>query len=247
MGNLPVTKFSPIGFFDSGLGGLCIRDAVKELCPSEKTVYIADSVNCPYGKKSIESIREFSRSHTRKLLDTYKCKMIVIACNTATAAAINVLRDEHPDIPFIGLEPAIKPAAISSKTGKIGVLATAGTFGGAHYLGTKARYAQNVEVISAQADEFVELVERGEISGAHAEEVVKSVISPLLEKGCDRIVLGCTHFPHLKHLISSAAGEGVEIIDSTTAVAKHVREILLEKDIFNPSLETASEHIFIRY
>ena len=147
-----------VGFFDSGLGGLCILDAFVALCPNESTVYIADSANCPYGNRPADEIVRLSRANTEELLSR-GCKMVVVACNTATAAAIDTLRAEWPDVPFIGIEPALKPAALESKTGIVGVLATAGTFGGRLYRETKAKFAKDVTVIATVADEFVEIVE----------------------------------------------------------------------------------------
>ena len=151
-------KGGAVGFFDSGLGGLCILDAFKALCPHESTIYIADSKNCPYGNKPAAEIVKLAESNTRRLLRR-GCKMVVVACNTATAAAIDFLRERHPEVPFIGIEPAVKPAALRSKTGVVGVLATAGTFGGRLYNETKAKFAKDVTVIATVADEFVEIVE----------------------------------------------------------------------------------------
>ena len=148
----------PVGFFDSGIGGTCILNAFKNLCPDAETVYIADSKNCPYGNKPAEEIIRLSEANVKKLLKK-NCKMIVVACNTATAAAIDYLRAKYPEIPYVGLEPAVKPAALRSKTGVVGVLATAGTFHGRLYNETKAKFAKNVTVIAAQADEFVTIVE----------------------------------------------------------------------------------------
>lgn len=155
---------APVGFFDSGLGGLCILEAFRRLCPNEETVYIADSRNCPYGNRSADEIRRISEENVAKLLK-YDCKIIVVACNTATAAAIDTLRANHPEIPFVGIEPAVKPAALHSRSGVVGVLATVGTFSGRLYRETKRKFAKDVTVLAAVADEFVTLVERGETSG----------------------------------------------------------------------------------
>ena len=149
----------PVGFFDSGIGGTCILNAFRRLCPDEETVYIADSKNCPYGNKPAEEIIRLSEANVKKLLRK-NCKLIVVACNTATAAAIDYLRTKYPQVPFVGLEPAIKPAALRSKTGVVGVLATAGTFHGRLYNETKAKFAKNVTVLAVQADEFVIEVEK---------------------------------------------------------------------------------------
>ena len=239
-----VAKGGAVGFFDSGLGGLCILDAFKALCPHESTIYIADSKNCPYGNKPAAEIVKLAESNTRRLLRR-GCKMVVVACNTATAAAIDFLRERHQEVPFIGIEPAVKPAALRSKTGVVGVLATAGTFGGRLYNETKAKFAKDVTVIATVADEFVELVERKEISGAAAERVVRARIEPLLKAGCDKIVLGCTHFPHLKPLIEKICDGRAEVIDPSDAVARQAKRVLSARGLAAPASEKPS-HIFIR-
>ena len=237
-------KGGAVGFFDSGLGGLCILDAFKVLCPHESTIYIADSKNCPYGNKPAAEIVKLAESNTRRLLRR-GCKMVVVACNTATAAAIDFLRERHPEVPFIGIEPAVKPAALRSKTGVVGVLATAGTFGGRLYNETKAKFAKDVTVIATVADEFVELVERKEISGATAERVVRARIEPLLKAGCDKIVLGCTHFPHLKPLIEKICNGCAEVIDPSDAVVRQAKRVLSARGLAAPASAKPS-HIFIR-
>lgn len=237
-------KGGAVGFFDSGLGGLCILDAFKELCPHESTIYIADSRNCPYGNKPAAEIVKLAESNTRRLLRR-GCKMVVVACNTATAAAIDFLRERHPEVPFIGIEPAVKPAALRSKTGVVGVLATAGTFGGRLYNETKAKFAKDVTVIATVADEFVELVERNEISGVAAERVVRARIEPLLKAGCDKIVLGCTHFPHLKPLIEKICDGRAEVIDPSDAVARQARRVLSARGLL-ASASAKPSHVFLR-
>ena len=237
-------KGGAVGFFDSGLGGLCILDAFKALCPHESTVYIADSRNCPYGNKPADVIVRLAERHTRRLLKR-GCKMVVVACNTATAAAIDFLRERHPEVPFIGIEPAVKPAALRSKTGVVGVLATAGTFGGRLYNETKAKFARDVTVIATVADEFVELVERNEVSGANAERAVRAKVEPILAAGCDKIVLGCTHFPHLKPLIEKICAGRAEVIDPSDAVARQARRVLSARGLL-ASASAKPSHVFIR-
>lgn len=237
-------KGGAVGFFDSGLGGLCILDAFKALCPHESTIYIADSKNCPYGNKPAAEIVKLAESNTRRLLRR-GCKMVVVACNTATAAAIDFLRERHPEVPFIGIEPAVKPAALRSKTGVVGVLATAGTFGGRLYNETKAKFARDVTVIATVADEFVELVERNEVSGANAERAVRAKVEPILAAGCDKIVLGCTHFPHLKPLIEKICDGRAEVIDPSGAVARQARRVLSARGLAAPASAKPS-HVFLR-
>lgn len=233
----------PIGFFDSGVGGLCIRDAVRALLPREDTVYIADSAHCPYGNKSPEEVRALAQAHTRTLLEK-GCKMVVVACNTATAAAIDALRAGWPDVPFVGMEPAVKPAALRSTSGVVGVLATQGTFNGRLYRETCARCAKKTVVLMCVADEFVTLVERGETSGPRAEAVVRAKVEPLLAAGADHLVLGCTHFPHLKPLIEQVAAGRAAVIEPSAAVARQAKRLLAERDWLNPSGGTS--HVFVR-
>lgn len=222
-----------VGFFDSGVGGLCILEAFRKICPQVATEYIADTKNCPYGNRSPEEIRKLAEANVRKLLKS-GCTMIVVACNTATAAAIDYLRAKYPDIPFIGLEPALKPAARNSKTGIVGVLATAGTFHGRLYNETKAKFATNTTVLAVVADEFVEAVEklfRGEVRLTDLEPIVRMRIEPLLKAGCDKIVLGCTHFPHLKPLIEKVCGDRAEVLDPAPAVARQAKRVLVERGL----------------
>lgn len=222
-----------VGFFDSGVGGLSILEAFRKLCPQVATEYIADTANCPYGNKPPEEIRKLAEANVKKLL-TRGCAMIVVACNTATAAAIDYLRAKYPEISFIGLEPAIKPAALKSKTGIVGVLATAGTFHGRLYNETKAKFAANTTVLAVVADEFVEAVEklfRGEVLLEDLEPIVRRRIEPLLKAGCDKIVLGCTHFPHLKPLIEKVCGDRAEVIDPAPAVARQAKRVLIERGL----------------
>ena len=229
-----MSKTDPIGFFDSGVGGLCIRDAVRALLPREDTLYIADSAHCPYGNKSADEVRARSRELTQRLLAA-GCKMVVVACNTATAAAIDALRAEWPDVPFVGMEPAVKPAALHSRTGVVGVLATQGTFNGRLYRETRARFAAKTTVLAAVADDWVQLVERGELTGARAEASVRAKVEPLLAAGADHLVLGCTHFPHLAPLIAQIAQGRAVIVEPSAAVARQVRRLLAARNLLNPS------------
>jgi glutamate racemase len=232
-----------VGFFDSGVGGTCILRAFQALCPGVPTEYIADSAHCPYGNKPPEEIVRLSVANTEELLRR-GCGIVVVACNTATAAAIDYLRTNYPETPFVGIEPATKPAALRSKTGVVGVLATAGTFHGRLYNETKAKFAKNVTVLAVVADEFVEIVEKwkgGKVEKwkgadddipmdaalrARTEKVVRAKVEPLLKAGADRIVLGCTHFPHLKPVIEKVCAGRAEVIDPSAAVARQIRCVL---------------------
>ena len=235
----------PVGFFDSGVGGMCILDAFRRLCPAESTVYIADSANCPYGNRPAEEIVRLSEANVEELLSC-GCKAVVVACNTATAAAIDYLRRRYADVPFVGLEPAVKPAALRSRTGVVGVLATEGTFGGRLYNETKEKFARDVVVIATVADEFVTLVERGETSGPAAEAAVRARLTPLIDAGCDMIVLGCTHFPHLRPLMEKVSAGRAAILDPSDAVARQARRVLESRGLLAPASNEAV-HEFIRH
>lgn len=216
-----------VGFFDSGVGGRCILDAFSRICPGEPTVYVADTENCPYGNRSPEEIVRLSERISADLIGR-GCEVVVVACNTATAAAIDHLRMTWPDTPFVGMEPAVKPAALGSKSGIVGVLATRGTFNGRLYRATSAKLSGTVRIIECVADEFVDLVERGVVSGAEAEIAVRRRLEPLLDAGADRIVLGCTHFPHLKKVMERVAHGRAEIVDPSDAVARRIADVLGE-------------------
>ena len=201
-----------IGIFDSGSGGLSVYRELVKLLPLEQYRYYADNAHCPYGEKSPLYIQRRARFITERFLD-WDAHVIVVACNTATAAAIATLRREYPDVPFVGMEPAVKPAALGTETGVIGVLATAGTLKGSKYLNTRGLYETDVRIVEHVGQGFVELVERGILDGPEAEETVKASLQPLLDAGADRIVLGCTHYPFLKPVIERLSGPGVQVID----------------------------------
>ena len=217
-----------IGIFDSGSGGLSVYREIVKLLPYERYVYYADNAHCPYGEKSAEYIRDRARAITDLLLGM-GADIIVVACNTATAAAITTLREEYPTVPFVGMEPAVKPAALGTKTGVIGVLATAGTLKGSKYLKTKGRFEDDVHIVEHVGEGVVELVEKGILDGSEAYATVKASLQPLLDAGADRIVLGCTHYPFLRPVIEAVAGPGVQVIDPAPAVARQTVR-MLEKD-----------------
>lgn len=218
-----------IGVFDSGIGGLSVLKELLKLLPDEHYAYYADSAHCPYGEKSREYIIDRARWITSFLLDK-GADIIVVACNTATAAAIKTLRKEWPEIPFVGIEPAVKPAALASRSGVIGVLATAGTLKGGNYLDLREKYSDTVTVVEHVGSGFVELVERDCLSGPEAEETVRRAVEPLLEAGADNLVLGCTHYPFLTQSISRIAGPSVHIINPAPAVAAQVERLYRPTD-----------------
>lgn len=228
-----------IGIFDSGSGGLSVLREILRVLPRERYIYYADNANCPYGEKTPEFIRGRGRAITEYLLSR-GAEIIVVACNTATAAAISTLRNEYP-VRFIGMEPAVKPAALSSKTGVIGVLATAGTLRGSKYLTTKGIYEEDVKIVEHVGQGFVELVENGTLDGPVAEETVRKSLEPLLEAGADRIVLGCTHYPFLRKVIQRVAGPDVTIIDPAPAVARHLLEVMREENLVAEPVEATGD------
>ena len=214
-----------IGFFDSGIGGLSIwKEAVRVLPPTD-TVYLSDNAFCPYGPKPPAEILERSIKITDFLL-SQGCSIIVIACNTATAVSIDFLRARY-GIPFVGLEPAVKPAAMGSKNHKIGVLATHGTLRGRLYQETARRYARDTEIVVQEVRGWVERVERGEIDPTpETLAIVREQLSPLLEAHVDSLVLGCTHFPFLRKAIEQVAGPSVRLYDPASAIARRIRQLL---------------------
>lgn len=230
-----------IGIFDSGIGGLSVFREIRKLLPDQGYIYYSDSAHCPYGEKSKEYIIDRARSITRRLMEM-GVEIVVVACNTATAAAISTLRKEFP-IKFIGMEPAIKPAAALTKTGVVGVLATAGTLKAEKYLDTREKWAQSITVVEHIGEGFVELVEKGQTSGAEAEAVVQNSLVPLLEAGADTIVLGCTHYPFLADTIKKVAaahgadGNSFHLIDPAPAVARHLLEVMEAEGIQTVSPE----------
>ena len=219
-----------IGIFDSGCGGLSVYRELVKVLPREQYHYFSDNAHCPYGEKSALYIQRRGRFITEFLLDR-GADIIVVACNTATAAAIATLRAEYPDIPFVGMEPAVKPAALGTRSGVIGVLATAGTLKGSKYLNTRGLYEDDVRIAEHVGQGFVELVEKGILDGPEAEAVVRASLQPLLESGADTIVLGCTHYPFLQGVIQRLAGPSVRVIDPAPAVARQTVHILEQRGI----------------
>jgi len=219
-----------IGIFDSGLGGISVWQALYDALPFESLLYLGDGARCPYGSRSSEEVCQFTEEAVERLLSN-GCKMIVVACNTATAVAIAHSREKYQNVPFVGLEPAVKPAALTTKTGIVGVLATKRSLEGDHFRRAEAKYGAEVTILKAVGEGFVEAVENNEEHTAQTAELVRKVVKPLVEAGADKIVLGCTHYPFLREEIAREAGDGVEIIDSSEAVARRVATLLDEYGI----------------
>ena len=230
-----------IGFFDSGIGGITIWESVNRLLPNENTIYLADSNNSPYGTKSYDELINISKENVNFLINK-KCKLIVVACNTATTNSINFLRESY-NLPFIGIEPAIKPAALNTKTGKIGVLATKGTLGSSLFEKTSNIHGNKVEIIEQHGIGLVELIEKGIYSGSKIDSLLKEYLNPMIENDIDKLVLGCTHYPLIKDSIKKIINESVEIIECSEAVALQTERILIKSNLINSGAEK-SEILF---
>lgn len=217
----------PVGVFDSGVGGLSVVAELMAQLPAQPLIYLADQANAPYGQRSLAEIRELSHGITRFLLGQ-GAHVIVIACNTASAAALHWLRGQYPAVPFVGMEPAVKPAAERTRSRHVGVMATQATFQGELFASLISRFGADVTVHTQVCPELVPLVEAGELATERARAAVAAYVRPLIEAGVDELVLGCTHYPFLRGLIEEAAGPGVEIIDPAPAVARQAGRVLAQ-------------------
>lgn len=222
---------SPIGIFDSGVGGLTIYEEIHKLLPHENIIYLADSKNAPYGEKTTEEIIDISVKNTEFLL-AQDCKLIVVACNTASTNAVKYLRN-HYDIPFIRVQPAIKPAALNSKTKIVGILATKSTLKSELLYETSQRFAQGVEVVEQVGEGLVSLIESGKMHSEEMSKLLKKHIEPMLAKNIDHLVLGCTHYPFLSDQIEEIVGDQVAILDSGEAIARQTKVILTQENLLN--------------
>ena len=228
----------PIGIFDSGVGGTSIWKEIHTLLPNENTIYLADSKYAPYGQKSKEEILKLSIKNTEFLLNK-NCKIIVVACNTATTNAIAYLRTNYA-VPFIGIEPAIKPAALQSKTKTIGILATKGTLSSELFHNTSELFTKDIKVIEQVGTGLVELIENGKKDSDEMSELLKRYCLPMVKENIDYLVLGCTHYPYLIPKLKEILPSTVKIIDSGAAVAKQTQQVLQDQILEKKSLETPS-------
>lgn len=240
--NIPIRSAdiadAPIGVFDSGVGGISVLQHIHALLPHEQLLYVADSRYAPYGNKTPQEIQ--SRCfEIADFLIAKSVKAIVVACNTATAAAIDMMREKY-SLPIIGMEPAVKPAAEASKNGVIGVLATVGTLKSAQFAGLLESYGRNVKVVTQGCIGLVECIERGELSTDNTFDLLKQYCQPLLDEGADTIVLGCTHYPFVKPLIQQIVGKNVTLIDTGAAVAKHLQKRLAALDLLTQQHQAGS-------
>jgi glutamate racemase len=235
-----MTNNNPIGLFDSGIGGTSIWKEIHHLLPNEDTIYLADSINAPYGEKTKEEIIHLSCKNTEFLLEN-NCKIIVVACNTATTNAIKELRAKY-NVPFIGIEPAIKPAATNSKTQKIGILATKGTLNSELFYKNVEKF-QDIQIIEQIGFGLVELIENGQINSKEIKTLLKKYLIPMIEQDIDYLVLGCSHYPYLIPQIKKIIPKNIQIIDSGEAVARQTKNILNDKVGFRNS-ENKSNQLF---
>lgn len=233
----------PIGIFDSGIGGLSVLRSIREQMPDEDLIYFGDQVHVPYGPRSTGQIQNFSERITRFLLK-HDSKIIVVACNTASAAALKYLRVTFPEISFVGMEPAVKPAAEKTQTGKVGVLATPATFQGALYASVVERFGAGVELFQHTCPGLVNQIETGELDSPKTRAILEDALLPMLEKNIDTVVLGCTHYPFVIPLIKQIAGGNVRVIDPAPSVARQVKRLLEAGRMMNRAGQGASIRFF---
>lgn len=214
-----------IGIFDSGVGGLSVLREIRAQLPGESLIYFADQGHVPYGPRPLEEVRAFSEEITHFLLEQ-GAKLVVVACNAASAAALHSLRAKFPDVPFVGMEPAVKPAAEQTRSGVVGVLATPATFQGALYASVVERFAQGVIVLQDTCPGLVGQIERGALDAAETRAILEKALNPMLERGIDTVVLGCTHYPFVIPLIRQIVGDTVRVIDPAPAVTRQVKRVL---------------------
>lgn len=232
-----------IGVFDSGIGGTSIWKEITTLLPNENTIYLSDSKNAPYGDKSRQEIIDLSIKNTEFLLNK-NCKLIVVACNTATTNAIKILREKF-SVPFIGIEPAIKPASLKTKTNTIGILATKGTLNSELFENTSRNINKEIIIKETIGKGLVELIEEGKIDSTEMMDLLTSYLKPMLKENIDCLVLGCTHYPYLIPKIREIIGDKIEIIDSGQAVAKQTKAILERHQLLNMDDKTGNHQFYI--
>ena len=233
----------PLGVFDSGIGGLSVLREILRQHPREDVIYIADQDHVPYGPRPITEVRGFSTQITRFLLAN-GAKLIVVACNTASAAALYHLRELFPDTPFVGMEPAIKPAAEKTQSGVVGVLATPATFQGALYASVIERFAHDVVVLQDTCPGLITQIENGELQAMATKRTLEKALRPMIARGVDRIVMGCTHYPFVIPLIREIVGPGVEVIDPAPAVARQVGRLLTAHGIQSQNPKPGRIHFY---
>ncbi|MCT8340452.1 glutamate racemase [Flavobacteriaceae bacterium TK19130] len=233
---------NPIGLFDSGVGGTSIWKEIHALLPNENTLYLADSKNAPYGSKSAEEIIELSHKNTEKLLEE-NCKIIVVACNTATTNAIEILRQQY-SVPFIGIEPAIKPAALLTETKSIGILATKGTLSSALFHKTAETFTKDISIVEIVGEGLVPLIEKGKWESPETKELLQQYLTPMLDANIDHLVLGCSHYPYLIPTLKKLLPSHIKIIDSGEAVARQTKTVLKAHWLLNDTTQNPRLQFF---
>ena len=237
------TKYlQPVGIFDSGVGGLSVLRAIHQLMPDEPLLYLADQAHVPYGARPLKEVRRFSEAITRYLLEQ-GARLIVVACNTASAAALKYLRQVFPEIPFVGMEPAVKPAAEHTRSGVVGVLATPATFQGELYASVVERFGQGVNLLQHTCPGLVSQIEKGELETKRTRQILEDALLPMLNQGIDTIVLGCTHYPFVIPLIQQIAGPAVRVIDPAPAVARQAQRLLVASNLLDLASSPAGERL----
>lgn len=238
-----MTHPATIGIFDSGIGGLSVYRAIRQILPAQPVIYFADQQHVPYGSRPLEEVRHFSEAITHFLIQ-HGAALIVVACNTASAAALHYLRATFPTIPFVGMEPAVKPAAETTRSGKVGVLATPATFQGALYASVVERFATGVKLLTNTCNGLVQEIEAGRLDDDPARRILQSALVPMLREGIDTVVLGCTHYPFVIPLIEEICGPGVRVIDPAPAVARQTRRLLELHNLLAEGEQAAEVHFY---
>ncbi len=223
----------PIGVFDSGVGGLSILRQIRSLLPSEDVLFLADQENVPYGNRSLDEVRRFSHGITHFLLEE-SAKLIVVACNTASAAALRALRENYPDIPIVGMEPAVKPAAKSTRSRVVGVLATQATFQGELFASVVERFARDVTILEQTLPSLVKRIEAGDLDGPQTRKILRENVAPLIARGADTLVLACTHYPFIIPVLKELVGPMVQVIDPSPAIARQTMRVLERSNLNAP-------------
>jgi glutamate racemase len=237
---------APIGVFDSGVGGLSVLRAIWRELPGEEIIFLADQAHVPYGSRSLEQVRAFAEEITRFLLN-HNAKSIVVACNAASAAALHHLRATFPHVSFVGMEPAVKPASETTSSGVVGVLATPATFQGALYASVVERFANGVQLMQHTCPGLVAQIEAGHLETPETRAILEDALQPMLARGIDTVVLGCTHYPFVIPLIQAIVGEGVRVIDPAPAVARQARRMLEQHGLLKEPKQVRPESVTTRF
>lgn len=234
---MSIKVLQPLGIFDSGIGGLTVLRAIQQLMPDEPLFYLADQAHVPYGPRAMEEVRHFSEAITRYLLHQ-GARLIVVACNTASAAALKYLRLTFPEVPFVGMEPAVKPAVEHTRSGVVGVLATPATFQGELYASVVERFGKGVKLLQHTCPGLVSQIENGSLESSETRQILEEALEPMLAQGIDTVVLGCTHYPFVIPLIQQIAGPEVRVIDPAPAVARQVQRLSVAQSLLDMEIKS---------